>query len=140
MIPNLWFIGGVNSPGEMTTGGLLIKNDLDPFFRISYTARIHHGGLTYNSSLTRYVTGIPSFNSTPRPFAFTNEYRELVAVMNVYLSFEAAEYFHVRKQVINVRCSTCGLNNRYSKKFIGWLTDSWFRALCIKASREEGSI
>lgn len=96
------FLGNAKTPGEIINGGLLIKNDLDPFFKVNFTARIHHGGLTYNSSLTHYVTGIPSCNSSPRPFAFTNEYRELVAVMNVYLSFEAAEYFHVSLQYIIV--------------------------------------
>lgn len=97
LLMNFFVTGNAKFPGESTTGGLLIKNDLDPYFRVNYIARIHHGGLTYNASTTDYVTGNPSFNAASRPFAFTNEYRDLVAVMNVYLSFEAAEYFHVRK-------------------------------------------
>lgn len=62
---------------------------------MNYTARVYHGGLTYNESSTLYLTSGPSHSASSRPFAFTNEYRELVSVMNVYLSFEAAEYFQV---------------------------------------------
>ncbi|XP_065201101.1 transmembrane protein 131 isoform X2 [Planococcus citri] len=90
------FVWNAKLPGELITGGLLVQNDLHPNFRVNYTARVYHGGLTYNTSSTLYLTNSPSYSATSRPFAFTNEYRELVSVMNVYLSFEAAEYFQIR--------------------------------------------
>lgn len=86
-------------------------------FKVNYTARVRRGGLTYNLSLTHYVTGVSSFNSAPRPFAFTNEYRELVAVMNVYLSFEAAEYFQV--MIFYILATFRGIYNNF-KTFLSF--------------------